>query len=141
MSRIMAVDYGRKRTGIAVSDPCGIIANGLTTVATADLLHFILDYVSRESVVTIVVGYPKQMSGKDSENAAPAITFVNHLRKALPAVKVEWYDERFTSVLAHRTMIDAGLSKQRRRNKELVDEISATIILQSYMEYCRNRLT
>ena len=117
MSRILAVDYGKKRCGIAVTDPLKIIAGGLATVATSELLSFIKDYTTREQVETIVVGEPKQPNGQPSENLPP----------------VEYYDERFTSVLAHKAMIDGGLKKKARQNKALVDEISATIILQDYM--------
>jgi RNAse H-fold protein YqgF len=134
MSRIMAIDYGKKRTGIAVTDPAQIIANGLTTVETSKLLEFISGYTSKESVERFVVGKPKQMNNEDSENMNRVQQFVNALRKRYPEIPIEMIDERFTSVLAHRTMIDGGLKKKARQNKALVDEISATIILQSYME-------
>lgn len=134
MSRIMAIDYGRKRTGIAVTDPAKIIANGLTTVATHDLLSFIQDYVKKEDVDCIVVGKPTQTSGEASENAMRVNAFIEQLKKTLPNMPIREYDERFTSVLAHRAMLEGGLKKSDRRNKALVDEISATIILQSYME-------
>lgn len=134
MSRIMAIDYGKKRTGIAVTDPAQIIANGLTTVETNKLLGFISGYTSKESVERFVVGKPKQLNNEDSENMNRVQQFVNALRKRYPDIPIEMIDERFTSVLAHRTMIDGGLKKKARQNKALVDEISATIILQSYME-------
>ena len=134
MGRILAIDYGKKRTGLAVTDPARIIANGLTTVDTAKLWDYLADYVSREAVDRIVVGMPVQMNGQPSENQRNIIPFLNRWRKNYPAIPVVEYDERFTSVMAHRTMIDAGLGKMARRNKALVDEISATIILQSYME-------
>lgn len=134
MSRIMAIDYGRKRTGIAVTDPSQIIANGLTTVATSELLKFIKNYVEKEAVEKFVVGKPLQMSGEASENAARVSAFVKKLKETFPTIGIEEYDERFTSVLAHRAMIDGGLKRSARQNKALVDEISATIILQSYME-------
>jgi putative Holliday junction resolvase len=134
MSRLLAIDYGRKRTGIAVTDTLQLIANGLTTVATHELMDFILKYVASEPVERILVGKPKQMNNEDSENMKRIEPFVNTLRKRLPDIPVEFVDERFTSVLAHRTMLDAGLKKKARQNKGLVDEISATIILQSYME-------
>jgi putative Holliday junction resolvase len=134
MSRLLAIDYGRKRTGIAVSDTLQLIANGLTTVATTELLDFVLDYVGREPVERILIGKPKQMNNEDSENMKRIEPFVNTLRKRLPTIPVEYVDERFTSVLAHRAMLDGGLKKKARQNKGLVDEISATIILQSYME-------
>ncbi len=134
MSRIMAIDYGKKRTGVAVTDPMQIIANGLTTVPTSQLMDFILKYVREEKVERIVVGHPKQMNNEESESMKYIVPFVNRLRKILPDMPIEWVDERFTSVLAHQAMIDGGLKKKDRRNKELVDEISATIILQSYLE-------
>jgi putative Holliday junction resolvase len=134
MSRILSIDYGKKRSGIAVSDPLQLIANGLTTVATPELFDFVMDYVRKESVERIVVGLPKQMNNEYSENMKRIEPFVNRLRKALPEIPVEYVDERFTSVLAHQAMLDGGLKKKARQNKALVDEISATIILQSYLE-------
>ncbi len=134
MSRILAIDYGQKRTGLAVTDPLQIIANGLTTVPTTQLEAFITDYVKREEVERIVVGLPRQNSGEYSENMRRITPFVNRLKKLLPNMHIEMVDERFTSVLAHRAMLDAGLKKKDRQNKALVDEISACIILQSYME-------
>ena len=134
MGRLLAIDYGKKRTGIAVTDTLQLIANGLTTVPTHELLAFILDYVSREPVERILVGLPKQMHNEASENMKRIEPFVRSLQKKLPDIPVEYVDERFTSVLAHRAMLDAGLKKKDRQNKALVDEISATIILQSYME-------
>ena len=132
--RILSIDYGQKRTGLAVTDPQQIIANGLTTVATKDLEAYILDYVHREPVERIVVGQPRQMNGMDSENMRRIIPFVNRLRKLLPDIPIEWFDERFTSVLAQRTMLESGIGRKARQNKALVDEISATIILQGWME-------
>lgn len=135
MSRILAIDYGKKRTGLAVTDPLQLIANGLTTVETSKLMDFILSYTKTENVERIVVGLPKQMNGQDSENMKNIVPFVNRLKKVLPNIPVEYYDERFTSVLAHQTILDCGVGKQRRKeDKGMVDEISATIILQSYME-------
>lgn len=134
MARIMAIDYGRKRCGIAVTDPLQIIANSLTTVATAELLAFILDYVKKENVETIVVGEPKDMQNNPSESSRYIEPFVNQLKKALPDMIIKRHDERFTSKMAFQTMIDAGLGKKQRQNKALVDTISATLILQSYME-------
>ncbi len=134
MSRIIAIDYGRKRTGIAVSDPMQMIANGLTTVPTHELLDFIVGYVNKESVERILIGLPKQMNNELSENMRNIEPFVKALKKRLPNLPVEFVDERFTSVLAHRTMLEAGLKKKDRQNKALVDEISATIILQTYLE-------
>ena len=138
MARLLAIDYGKKRTGLAVSDEMQIIAGGLTTVATTELLDYILDYVKREPVERIVVGLPKRMNNEPSENMRRVEPFVNRLRKLLPDIPVDYHDERFTSVLAQRTIIEAGIKKMARRNKELVDEVSATIILQSYMESRRN---
>ncbi len=133
MARILAIDYGKRRTGLAVSDELQLIAGGLTTVDTKVLTDYILDYLKREPVERIVVGLPKQMNNTPSENMARIEPFVNRLRKIVD-IPVEYYDERFTSVLAHRAILDSGIGKMARRNKELVDEISATIILQSYME-------
>ena len=141
MARILSIDYGKKRTGIAVTDPLQMIANGLTTVDTAQLFDFIADYLSKEQVERIVVGYPKQANGEDSENMKRITPFVNRLRKILPDIPVEFYDERFTSVMAQRVIIESGVKKkERRENKGLVDQVSATIILQDYMEYKRGLL-
>ena len=139
MARLLSIDYGKKRTGIAVSDPLQIIANGLTTVETSKLMSFLLDYL-KEEVETIIVGFPKQMNGEPSENMNRIELFVKQLKKNFPEKNIEYSDERFSSKLAHRAMIDGGLKKQDRRNKELVDEISATIILQGYMETKRLKL-
>ncbi|MBQ8225272.1 MAG: Holliday junction resolvase RuvX [Bacteroides sp.] len=141
MSRILAIDYGKKRTGIAVSDTLQLIANGLTTVPTHELLSFVLDYVAKEPVERIVVGLPKQMNNELSENMKNIEPFVRSLQKRLPHIPIEYVDERFTSVMAHRTMLEAGLKKKDRQNKALVDEISATIILQTYLENKRNFLS
>lgn len=134
MSRILAIDYGRKRTGIAVTDPMQIIASGLTTVPTHQLMDFLMKYVQQEKVERIIIGHPKQMNNEDSENMKNIVPFMNRLKKQLPDIPVELVDERFTSVLAHQAMLTGGLKKKGRQNKALVDEISATIILQSYME-------
>ena len=134
MSRILAIDYGRKRTGIAVTDPMQIIASGLTTVPTHQLVDFLMKYVQQEKVERIIIGHPKQMNNEDSENMKNIVPFMNRLKKQLPDIPVELVDERFTSVLAHQAMLTGGLKKKDRQNKALVDEISATIILQSYME-------
>ena len=138
MARILAIDYGKRRTGLAVTDELQIIAGGLTTVDTKNLLDYILSYIGKEPVERIVVGLPKQMNNEPSENMCRIEPFVNRLRK-LVKIPVEYYDERFTSVLAHQVMLQSGIGKMARRNKELVDEISATIILQSYMESRRMR--
>ena len=134
MSRILAIDYGRKRTGIAVTDTMQIIAGGLTTVATNELLDFILKYIKEEPVECIIIGLPRQMNNEVSESMQYIRPFINNLRKKIPDMTIELVDERFTSVLAHRTMLEAGLKKKDRQNKSLVDEISATIILQTYLE-------
>lgn len=134
MARLLAIDYGKKRTGLAVTDELQIIANGLTTVATTELVAFLQDYVKREPVERIIVGMPKQMNNELSENMCRIRPFVGRLRKLFPDIPVEYHDERFTSVLAHQAILASGIGKMARRNKELVDEISATIILQSYME-------
>lgn len=136
--RILAIDYGKKRTGLAVTDPLQLIANGLCTVATSDLERFLLDYVVREEVERIIVGQPRQMNGQDSENMARILPFVNRIRKLLPDIPIEFFDERFTSVLAHRAMLESGIGRKARQDKALVDEISATIILQGWMEARRS---
>jgi putative Holliday junction resolvase len=133
MGKILAIDFGIKRTGIAVTDELQMIASGLTTVNTKDLLSFILKYIKTENVETIVVGKPKQMNNTDSESEPLIKQFLNKLKPQIPSIKVIREDERFTSKMAFQTMIDSGLSKKKRRNKALVDEISATIILQSYL--------
>lgn len=134
MGRILAIDYGLKRTGVAVSDPLRIIAGGLETVATAELKGWLGQYLSRESVDIIVVGKPTQMDGSPSQSWAAIEPFVEWLRKSYPSLKVVLHDERFTSVIAHRAMIDGGMKKMARRDKAVVDKISATIILQSFMD-------
>lgn len=133
MARILSIDYGRKRTGLAVTDPLQIIAGGLVTVPTSQLFDWLKDYINREQVERIVIGEPRQPNGEPSENWQRVQQFVARWRKAGPAVPIELYDERFTSVLAHQAMIDGGLRKKARQDKALVDEISATIILQDYM--------
>lgn len=135
MARLLSIDYGAKRTGLAVTDVAQIVPGGLCTVQTKELLTFLMDYVKHEPVERFIVGFPKQTNGRDSENLQRARSFVGQLQKALPDIPVTWYDERYTSVLAHQTMIDAGLSKKARQNKALVDEISATIILRDYMTF------
>lgn len=133
MPRLLSIDYGRKRTGIAVTDPLQIIPGGLATVDTCSLMSFLQDYVAREPVERIIIGKPMQPNGQPSENLVRVQQFVNRWRKAMPNIPIEFYDERFTSKLAHQAIIDSGLHKMARRNKALVDEISATIILQDYM--------
>ncbi len=130
----MAIDFGRKRCGIAVTDVLRIVANGLTTVPTASLPAFVADYCSKETVDAIVVGEPRDMKGNPSESQRFITPALARLRKAVPDMPVVLFDERFTSVLAHRAMIDGGLSKMARRDKALVDEISATILLNDYLQ-------
>ncbi|MGJ8685399.1 MAG: Holliday junction resolvase RuvX [Nonlabens sp.] len=134
MNRILAIDYGKKRTGIAVTDPMQIIASGLTTVNTYELHTFLENYLKTEKVETIVIGEPKQMDYTDSELGGVITAFAKALQEKYPAITIERVDERFTSKMAFQTMIDSGLSKSKRRNKALVDEIAATIILQTYMD-------
>ena len=133
MARILSIDYGKKRTGLAVTDPLQIIAGGLATVATSELFDYLKAYIAREQVEMIVIGEPRQPNGEPSENLARVQQFVNRWLKAVPEVPIQYYDERFTSVLAHQAMLDGGLKKKARQNKGLVDEISATIILEDYM--------
>jgi len=133
MARIIALDFGKKRTGVAVTDELQIIASGLTTVDTLDLLPFLEGYFAKENVELILVGKPKQMDNTDSESEALIAPFIKKLAAKFPAIPIEREDERFTSKMAFQTMIDSGLNKKQRRNKALVDEISATIILQSYL--------
>ena len=133
MGRILAIDYGTKRTGLAVTDDMQIIASGLTTVDTKDLLTFLKDYIVSENVEKFVVGEPKQMDNTASESEVYIQKFLEKLTKTIPDIPVERVDERFTSKMAFQTMIDSGLKKKQRRNKALIDEISATLILQSYL--------
>ena len=132
MARILSIDYGKKRTGLAVTDPLQIIAGGLATVSTSELFDYLQAYIAREEVERMI-GEPRQSNGQPSENLQRVQQFVNRWRKAVPQIPIEFYDERFTSVLAHQAMIDGGLKKKARQDKALVDEISATIILQDYM--------
>ncbi len=134
MGRILAIDYGEKRCGIAVTDPLKIIANALQTVETKELLTFLKNYFQKESVETVVVGEPKRMSNEPSSIAPKIEKFISDFKKRYPEIKVERIDERFTSKIAFQTMIDSGLKKKDRQNKALLDTISATIILQSYLE-------
>ena len=133
MARILSIDYGKKRTGLAVTDPLQIIASGLVTVATSELYDYLQGYIAREPVERIVIGKPMQPNGRPSENLQRVQQFVNLWRKQMPRIPIEYYDERFTSVLAHQAMIAGGLKKKARQDKALVDEISATIILQDYL--------
>ena len=137
MDRIVGIDYGRKRVGVAVSDPLGIFASALETVHSAKIIEDLKNYAQKETIVRFVVGYPVNMNGAPSEAARDVDVFLKHLAKAFPDVPVVKEDERFTSVLAHRAMIDGGMKKQDRQKKESVDKISAAIILQSYMDRSR----
>jgi putative Holliday junction resolvase len=133
MARILAIDYGKKRTGIAITDELQIIASGLTTVDTSELIDFLKTYIKEEAVELFVLGEPKQMNNEVSESEALILPFIETLKKEIPSIPVERVDERFTSKMAFQTMIDSGLGKKKRQDKGLVDEISATIILQSYL--------
>ncbi|MBE0651088.1 MAG: Holliday junction resolvase RuvX [Bacteroidales bacterium] len=134
MGRILAIDYGQKRTGIAVTDELQIIATSLGTVATKDIWNFLTEYNQKEKLDTIVVGEPRDMQNRPSDSSRFVEPFVNKLRKTFPNLKIERFDERFTSKMAQQAMIDGGLKKQKRQDKALVDSISATLILQSYLE-------
>ena len=133
MPRILAIDYGIKRTGIAVTDEMQIIASGLTTVPSETAIAFLKEYFSKENVVKVLIGEPKQMNGLASESTPIIEKFVTDFQTAFPEMKVERVDERFTSKIAFQTMIDSGLKKKKRQNKALVDEIAATILLQDYL--------
>ena len=134
MGRIVAIDYGRKRTGLAVTDILQIIANGLTTVPSGEAVSYLMNYTINECVDLFIVGYPKQLNNEPSENLQYVEAFVKNLKKALPGIPVKYYDERFTSVMAHQAMIDGGLKKHQRQDKKTVDKISAVLILQGYLE-------
>lgn len=134
MGRILSIDFGRKRTGIAATDTLKIVANGLTTVPTAQVIDFLKKYMATEVVELIVVGLPRQMNGEPSESTRYLKPFLDRLRKELPAVPVEMFDERFTSTLAHRSMLDGGMKKMDRRDKAIIDTIAATIILNDYLQ-------
>lgn len=133
MARVLAIDYGKKRSGLAVTDPLQMIPGGLTTVPTSELFTYLQAYVDKENVERIVIGEPRQVNGEPSENLARVRQFGNRWTKVMPGIPIVYYDERFTSVLAHRAMVDGGLRKKARQNKALVDEISATIILEDYL--------
>jgi len=134
MARIIAIDYGQKRIGLAVTDQLQLTANGLATVSAHEILDYLTSYISKEKVEKFIIGYPKQMNGQDSESMQYIRPFVLSLKKRFPDIELIYIDERFTSVLAHKTMLEAGLKKKDRQNKSLVDKISATIILQTYLE-------
>ncbi len=139
MGRLLSIDFGRKRCGIAVTDPMRIVANGLTTVPTGTLVEFVCDYVARNGVDRVIMGYPTTLRGEPSESMRYLQPVAGRLRKALAPVEVEFYDERFTSTLAHRAMIDGGMPRMARRDKAIVDEISATILLNDYLQskFCK----
>ena len=134
MDRILGIDYGRKRVGVAVSDPLRIFASALETVPSAKIIDYLKKYVENQAVERFVVGYPMNLDNTPSEAAADVDAFLVRLREAFPDIPVELEDERFTSVLAHRAMIDGGMKKSQRRDKASVDRISAAIILQSYLD-------
>lgn len=138
MGRILAIDYGRKRVGLAVTDPCGIIATGLQTVPAHEILIFLQQYTAKEKIDLFVVGHPKQMDNTDSESMQYIKPFLKALKRKFPDIPIEMYDERFTSVLAHKALLEGGAKKKTRQDKALIDTMSATIILTSYMEYRRN---
>ena len=138
MARILAIDYGRKRTGLAVTDDLQIIATGLTTVPSSDTIAFLSAYLSGEKVERFIVGLPRQMNNSPSESVLVIESFIRSLEKAFPQIPVERMDERFTSKIAFQTMVSAGLKRKDRQNKALVDQVSATIILQSYLEARNN---
>ncbi|MDB4204386.1 Holliday junction resolvase RuvX [Polaribacter sp.] len=133
MARVLAIDFGKIRTGIAITDELKIIASGLTTVNTSDLLSFLKEYTSKEKVELFLMGLPKQMDNSDSESEALILPFLKKIEKLFPQIPMKRIDERFTSKMAFQTMIDSGMKKKQRKNKAMVDEISATIILQSYL--------
>jgi putative holliday junction resolvase len=133
MSRILAIDYGKKRVGIAITDELQLIASGLTTIATATIFDFLTNYFIAENVSTVIIGEPKQMNGNPSESATLIDHFVQKFIEKFPDIKVVRVDERFTSKMAFKTMIDSGLGKKKRQNKALIDEIAATIMLQDYL--------
>jgi putative Holliday junction resolvase len=140
VGRILSIDYGRKRIGLAVTDPMQMIANGLDTVSPQDIFLFLEKYLANNAVEKFVIGLPKQMNGAESETMGDIRAFATALGRKFPDVPIEFFDERFTSVLAHQAMIESGISKKARQNKALVDKISATIILQGFLEQLRIKL-
>ncbi len=137
MGRLMSIDFGQKRVGIAVTDPLQIIANGLDTIPSAKIWDFLNEYLTKEQIDCFIVGYPKKLNNEDSESIKFIDPFIKKLKKTYPSIKVELFDERFTSKIAFQTMIDGGLKKKQRQNKALIDKISATIILQNYLDSIR----
>lgn len=138
LARILAVDYGKVRTGLAVTDELQLIASGLKTVATGELMKVLGDYLRSENVETIVVGEPRQMDNSPSESEPLIKAFLNSLKKEFPGVNIDRQDERFTSKIARRSLLESGLKKKQRASKALVDEVSATLILQAYLERIQN---
>ena len=138
MGRILAIDYGRKRTGLAVTDILRITANPLLTIETNQLMIWLADYFAKEPVDEVVIGHPTQLNGEDSESMVYIRPFINTFRKAFPEMKLTEYDERFTSTLAHRAMIDGGMKKMQRRDKAVVDKLAACILLEDYLESSLN---
>lgn len=134
MGRILAIDYGRKRCGVAVTDPLQITANSIPAIRTCDLMAFLKEYAVQQNVERVLIGHPRQMDGSDSESMRYITPFIKHLRKEMPDMPVEMVDERFTSVIAHREMIAAGFKKSDRQRKGLADEMSAVIILTTWLE-------
>ncbi len=137
MARILAIDYGLKRTGIAITDEMQLIASGLTTISSETVLAFLKDYFSKEKVEKVIIGEPKQMDGTPSESAVIIEKFIVLFQKEFPQMPLDRVDERFTSKMAFQTMLDSGLKKNQRKNKALIDEIAATIMLQDYLQYKR----
>ncbi|MDR0507618.1 MAG: Holliday junction resolvase RuvX [Dysgonamonadaceae bacterium] len=138
MGRIIAIDYGKKRSGLAVSDPNKIIAGGLTTLPSPSVIDFIKEYMNRETLDLILLGEPRRMNYEYSENMERVELFRKQLSRSIPSIEIKMVDERFTSTLAHKAMLQGGLKKKARQNKALVDELSAVILLQSYLETIRN---
>lgn len=134
MGRLLSIDFGRKRCGIAVTDPLRIVANGLTTVPTSTLIDFVMQYIATEGVDRIIVGLPTTMRGEPSESMRYLTPVINRLKKEIAPIEVTFFDERFTSAIAHRAMIDGGMKKMDRRDKAIVDEISATILLNDFLQ-------
>ncbi len=141
MGRILAIDYGQKRVGLAVTDPLQIAANGLDTISVSEVLDYLKRYIEKEPIEKFVVGLPKQMNGEDSDSMQFIRPFVENLRRKFPNIELVYVDERFTSILAHKAMLEGGLKKKDRQNKGLVDKISATIILQTYLETIRHSMS
>lgn len=138
MGRLLSIDFGRKRCGIAVTDTLKICANGLTTVRTCDLMSWLKEYCNKEAVEKIIVGLPKKLNGEPSESTRFIEPFLKQMKKEMPQIPIERYDERFTSTIAHQSMLQGGMKKMDRRNKDIVDEIAATIILNDYLSSCSN---